>query len=173
MFSKRWQTVTLVSTTIFFSIFFSLISIVRHYNFNSNTSDLGIFNQTLYQYAHFSSGPNTIREVPHLLGDHFEITFIAFAPFYYLFGSYTLLIFQILAVLGAGLGIFYLSKKNTDSFYFSWSAMVIFFLSFGTISAVNYDYHNNVLGIAFLPWILLALQNNNKKLYGFGCNEYG
>ena len=46
----------------------------------------------------------------NLLSDHFELYPILFAPFYYLFGSYTLLIFQVLAI-GFGGFIVYTGYK--------------------------------------------------------------
>ncbi len=154
---KAYRTyLPMVIIVAFFAMFYSLLSLVPHYNFRTFTYDLGIPNQTLYQYAHGESGPNTLRHVPHLLGDHLEITMFLFVPFYYLFGSYTLLVWQIAAVLFGGAGVYVLTKHHTNDTLLSVGAMTIFFLSFGVISAIIFDFHNNAIGIAFLPWMLWA-----------------
>src|SRR5207249_10010788 len=114
------------------------------------------YNQAIYQYAHREGGPNTIRQIPHLLGDHAEFILFFFAPLYWMLGSYTLLIVQIIAVLGGGYGVYRASRLETDDEVLSAGAMAIFFLSFGVISAVTFDFHSNVIWTMFLPWILVA-----------------
>lgn len=160
---KKYRNFIILS--LFFLVIYSLVSIVRHYTFHSNAFDLGIFNQTLYDYAHLKLGPNTIRGVPLLLADHFEPIMFLFAPFYWLFGSYTLLIIQILFVLFGGLGIYLLIEKETNNKNYALVGSLLFYLSFGIFEALAFDYHNNVIGIMFVPWLFYFVKLRNFKLY--------
>ena len=155
-----------VVSTCFF-ILYCLLSLVNHYNFRTAGWDLGIFNQALYQYAHLQFAPNTVDSFPNMLADHFEITMMFVAPFYYIFDSYTLLIFQILMTIFGAVGIYlYLNRKTNDQ-WLSLGGVLIFYCFYGLFAAIFYDYHNNLTGIMFLPWILLALNENSKKKYYF------
>lgn len=108
--------------------------------------------------------PNTILE-KYILGDHVELILILFAPLYWLFGSYTLLIIQIIMILFGGLGVYSYLKLKTKDKLTSACGMAIFFLSYGILSALAYDYHNNTVGIMFLPWMLYFFEKRQLKYY--------
>lgn len=146
-------------------ILYALLSLVPHYNFRTHAYDLGIANQALHQWAHFQNGENTLHQVPNLWGVHLLFTILLFSPLYWLYGSYSLLIVQIIAVIGGGIGIYCLAKDHTKDEYLSIGAMSIFFLSFGVISAMIFEFHNNVLGMAFLPWLMLAWRKGKMKTH--------
>ncbi|MBP9718585.1 DUF2079 domain-containing protein [Candidatus Gracilibacteria bacterium] len=139
-------------------IAYGLLSLIPHFNFQTNAFDMGIFNQTIQQYANGVLGPNTVRSVPILLADHLELLLFIFSPLYWLFGSYTLLIVQIAATLFGGYGV-YLFVKNQLSTHqrgelIALTAAATFFMFFGLLTALAFDYHNNVVGIMFLPWMM-------------------
>ncbi|MBI5414393.1 DUF2079 domain-containing protein [Candidatus Peregrinibacteria bacterium] len=147
---------------VFFSLLYGIISLVPHYNFRTNAFDLGIFNQTIHQYSELEFGPNTIREVPTLLADHLEILLFVFAPFFWIFGSYTLLIIQILFVLAGGIGVFYVVKyeaKQSEK-WLPILALVTFYSFFGIITALGFDFHNNVIGAMMIPWLFFFFNTN-------------
>jgi len=154
-----------IAISLIFLVVYCLLSIVPHYNFHSNAFDLGIFNQTLYDYAHFNLGPNTIRGVPTLLADHFEPILFLFAPFYWIFGSYTLLIIQILSIILGGLGVYLLLKRETKNFFLILGGVSLFYLSFGIFQALAFDYHNNVVATMLVPWLLYFISNRNFRAY--------
>ena len=151
--------------TAAFAIIYAALSLVGHYNFHTNAYDLGIFNQGLYHYAHGELGPNTLRHVATLLGDHFELAPLLVAPLYYLFGTYTLLLVQITAILAGGYGVYRLVSRETGSRVVAITALLIFYLFFGVYSALSFDYHNNVLGAMLLPWLLLTLRQQQFRAY--------
>lgn len=155
----------LISVFIFFAAFYAFISLGRHYSYRSTAFDLGIYNQALYRYAHFTTGPNTILRMDNLLGDHFEVLMLLLSPFYWIFGSYTLLVVQLTAILIGGYGIYLLAKDTTGDDWLSLGTTVIFFLSFGLFGAMVFDYHNNVIGAMFLPWMLLAIRQKKWKRF--------
>ncbi|MEK7547679.1 MAG: DUF2079 domain-containing protein [Patescibacteria group bacterium] len=147
------------------AIFYGLLSIIPHINFQTNAFDLGIFNQAIQKYASFSFGPNTIREVDTLLADHFELLLFIFSPLYHLFGSYTLLIIQILFSLFGAFGCYLLIHKETTNKFLATSSLIIFLIFFGLITAIAFDYHNNVIGAMFIPWLFYTLKLRKIKLY--------
>ncbi|OGJ42416.1 hypothetical protein A3B60_03175 [Candidatus Peregrinibacteria bacterium RIFCSPLOWO2_01_FULL_39_12] len=147
------------------AIFYSLISVIPHINFQTNAFDLGIFNQAIQKYANFSFGPNTIREVPTLIADHFELLLFIFSPLYHLFGSYTLLIIQIIFALFGGLGCYLLIHKETKNKFLAVSSLIIFLIFFGLITALAFDYHNNTIGAMFIPWLFYTIKLRKIKLY--------
>jgi uncharacterized membrane protein len=154
----------ILAISIFFVIIYSLISLVPHYRFLTHSFDMGVFNQAIYQYSHLEITTNTVLE-KYILGDHVELIMIFFAPLYWLFGSYTLLIIQICAVILGGFGIYSYLKLKTKKEFISVCGMVMFFLSYGVLSALAYDYHNNTIGIMFLPWMLYFFEKKQLKYY--------
>lgn len=148
-----------------FAVFYALISIFPHFKFQTNAYDLGIFNLTIYQYAHFQIGPNTVRHVWSLLGDHFEPILFLFAPLYWIFKSYTLLIIQIIFTLIGGLGVYLLLQKETRNQKLALMGTTIFYSFFGLITALGYDYHNNTVGTMFIPWLFYFLATGRLRYY--------
>jgi len=137
-----------------FAGIYSSISLVNHYNFRTYGFDLGIINQQLYDYAHFRWNRNTVMQptFSNVLSDHFTILPMLFSPFYWIGGSYTLLIIQILAILFGGFGVYMFIKLRTDNEWLSHFAMLHFFLIWGIYSALGFDYHDNVIAAMFVPW---------------------
>ncbi|MBE9485255.1 MAG: DUF2079 domain-containing protein [Bacteroidetes bacterium] len=138
----------------FFAIIYSLISIVNHYYFRTYALDLGAYTNALYDYIRFQWNDSTVfREVgENLLADHFDLYLIIFSPLSLIFGSYALLIVQIAFILLGGVGIykyFLLSEKTSR---YALSATIYFYLFFGVISALSFDYHSNTIAAALLPW---------------------
>lgn len=133
-------------------IFYGSISLGSHFFFNTNAWDLGIFNQTLWQYAHWSLWPNTLRHVDTLLADHVEILLFLFAPISFIFGSYTLLYMQLGMMSLWGYGIYKLAvflEKDSHIIY----SLCLYFTFFWLTQAFVFDYHNNVAAVWLIPWI--------------------
>ena len=142
-----------------FAIIYLLQSLVNHLMFRSAAYDLGIFNNALYDYAHFrpnismvriGSGPGLYPK--NLLSDHFELYPVLFSPFYYFFGSYTLLIFQVASVVIGGFGIYKLISLRTKDDFLARAAMLHFYVMWGIFTALAFDYHNNVVAAMAIPW---------------------
>jgi len=134
------------------------VSIVNHYNFRTYCLDLGLFNNAIYDYAHFQWNNCSLLlpnfQINNTLGDHFSLLPVFISPFYWLFGSYTMLIFQIMGILWGGVGIYKLIFKISTNKAFSLLAVVHFFSIWAIYSALGFDYHDNVLAAMFVPWFL-------------------
>ena len=162
---KRQKNITLASVFTFAGVLYCLISLVNHYLFKTYALDLGLYTHAMYDYTHFRVDDcSMFKPVSQsILSDHFDLYLIILSPLVYVFGSYTLLIVQIAAVLLGGWGIYKLIGLYTDDDWMPVLASAIFFLSFGIIHALSYDYHSNVLTAMMLPWLLYFLK---KRKFG-------
>jgi hypothetical protein len=80
----------------------------------------------------------------NILEDHFTLLQICFT-FYYIFGTYAMLVVQIVSILFGGYGIYrYFTLSNTPRF--ALLAVIHFLTAWGIFSALAFDYHENVLG---------------------------
>jgi uncharacterized membrane protein len=150
---------------LFFGLVYADISFVNHYMFRTTAWDMGIFNNALYDYAHFKWNYAMVR-VPmspmakNLLGDHFELYPILFSPLYYIFGTYTLLLLQIVSILWGGLGAYRFILHKTGNAFLSRTALIHFLSIWGIYTALVFDYHNNVVAAMGLPWFLYYFDIN-------------
>lgn len=150
----------------FFTLIYSSISFVNHYYFRTYSSDLGLETNALYDYAHFRLNNSTLLqpELKNYLSDHFSLLTIFISPLIYIFGSYTLLIVQIVFILFGGLGVFKFFKHKTNDESFALISMIQFFLMWGIYSALKFDFHHNVLGAMLVPWFIYYFEKKKWPL---------
>jgi uncharacterized membrane protein len=146
---------------IVFGILYSLISLVNHYYFRTYALDLGTYTNALYDYAHFQWNDSSVFKAvkENLLSDHFDGYLMLFSPLSLIFKSYTLLVVQILCLLFGGYGVykyFSLQTRSTIPFF----ATLYFFIFFGVLSAVSFDYHSNVVAVSLVPWFFYLLKRD-------------
>lgn len=157
--SARWMAWAI---TLFFLAVYASISLYNHYAFRTFAYDLGIKNQAIWDYAHLRYNFNTV--LPELdgriniLANHFEPILFLFGPLYYIFGSYTLLVVQMLFILLGGWGIRGYFNASGKSDQLALLAMATFYATWGVYSALSYDFHTNVLGAMLLPWVFCFMQ---------------
>ena len=163
--SKRQKNITLASVFTFAGVLYALISLVNHYLFKTYALDLGLYTHAMYDYMHFRVDDcSMFKAVPQsILSDHFDLYLVILSPLIYVFGSYTLLIVQIVAALLGGWGIYKLIGLYTDDGWMPIFAVATFFFSFGIIQTMAFDYHSNVLTAMILPWLLYYLK---KRRFG-------
>ncbi|MCX6183035.1 MAG: DUF2079 domain-containing protein [Bacteroidetes bacterium] len=152
---------------LFFGLIFSAISLPNHYNLRTFGLDLGVFNQILHYLSKFQMPNCTIwlegKEFS-FLNDHFSPITILYTPLYYLFGSWTFLILQIASVLFGGWGVYKYAQLKSENKNFPIIMLVQFFGIWGIYSALAHDFHNNVVGAMFVPWLLYHYEKCNKKM---------
>lgn len=153
---------------IFFLLLYCSISLINHYEYRTFALDLGMFNQALYAYAHgekalFTLDPSGV--ITPFFATHFSPIMYLYVPFYYLFGSYTLLLIQIGAILYGGVGIYKLAelKLSGNKKIIILIILIQFFCCWGIFSALSFDFHNNVIGAMLVPWFVYYF-NKDKKL---------
>ena len=148
---------------ILFALIFASISFVNHYNFRTYGWDLGINQNAIYDYAHFRWNDCMIMQpqFTNVLSDHFSLYPLLVSPFYWIFGEWTMLIFQFLAILFGGFGIYKYVLNLTKNTTISTLAVAHFFSFYGIYSALSFDYHDNAVATMFVPWFLLYFEQRN------------
>ncbi len=154
--NKRQHNITLATVFAFAGVLYCLISLVNHYLFKTYALDLGLYTNAMYDFAHLRMDDCSmfLTQTRSILSAHFDLYLLLLSPLVYIFGSYTLLVVQIAAVLLGGWGIYKLIGLYTDDNRMPLLAVTVFFFSFGILHALSYDYHSNVLTAMMLPWLL-------------------
>ena len=145
-------------------VIFALISLVNHNLFRTYCLDLGYYTQCMWDYAHGRINQSILFEnnPKPCLAAHFDLYLVLFSPLIYIFGSYTLLILQIVFLLIGCFGMYKLLQLYTDNQIIPIIAALSFSLFFGTLHAVAFDYHPDVIIAATLPWFFYVFK---KKRY--------
>ena len=157
--NTAWLTATLAF------LLFAMVSFTNHILFRTYALDLGLYTNALYDYAHFRFADTSLflPESKNLLADHFDLYLMLFSPLSWIFKSYTLLVVQCVAVIIGGFGIYFLLNENEGTRPFRIWGMIMFYLFFGTLAALAYDYHSNVISAMALPFFFLMV---NRKAWG-------
>lgn len=157
----------IIISCLLFAILYSLISLVNHYNFRTYALDLGLYTNAAFRYAHFQLADSTLIKEYYepILGGHFDLYLILFSPLIFIFGTNTLLIVQIIALVSGGVGVYYYfdqtdSKNKTLPLF----AAIYFFSFFGIFGALSFDYHSVVVASSIVPWFFVAIKLNKKIL---------
>ena len=158
---KKYKYLLIIA--LFFTVLYSLISFINHYHFRTFALDLGLYTNASFKYAHFQMADSTmIKEYfEPILGGHFDLYLLFISPFTYVFGTYTLLLFQIIALSFGGFGIyryFNLFENKTIPIY----ATLYYYLFFGIYAAVASDYHSIVVASSLTPWFFVSVKQNRK-----------
>ena len=154
------------SVVLLFAVLYAVISFPNHYYLRTYALDLGMFNHALYDFAHGRANYFTLnlhgRDMPYL-ADHFSpITFL-YAPLQYIFGSWTPLVIQWLAILAGGWGMFRLSMHLLQNNIVRSSLIMFHFFSiWGILFALSFDFHNNVIAAMLVPWLFLCFEKKQR-----------
>ncbi len=135
---------------VFFGVFVSL----RHYNFQTQTWDLGIFDQTFWNTIHGRIMFNNIEEVSNHLGVHMSPFLFLLVPGYALFPSpYYLLIVQTIVLALGAVPLYLLAKRLLPDRSPFPLILSLGYLLYPSLHWVNiFDFHP----IAFVVPLLLA-----------------
>jgi len=150
----------------FFAVAYSVLAIIHHIHFLSGGFDLGIFDQSLWQYAHFLFPYNTVKG-KMILGDHLNLTFPLVAPLFWLWDDVKmLLIFQAVWISLSGFPMYhYIVKRGLGNIH----ALILTFLYllFYGMQYINYfDFHTVALGVGLLAWVLYFWEEEKWKWFG-------
>ena len=148
---------------ILFALIYCSISLVNHYNFRTYSLDLGVYNNAAYDFCHFQSNTCTqlLDITENYFADHFALIPVLVSPLFWIFGSYTMLIVQIVSILFGGLGVYKYISTKTESVWLPLLAMIHFFVLWGIYSALAFDYHDNVVAAMLVPWFLYYFEKEN------------
>jgi len=141
---------------IIYIVIFGVVTSLRHYNFQTQAWDLGIFDQVVWNIAHGNGMSTTLEFVQNHFAVHMSPILFLLAPGYLIFPSpYFLLILQTLALALGAWPLYLLTKSRF---------VAITYLLYPSLHWVNwFDFHP----IAFLvPAFLAAFYFAEKRRWG-------
>ena len=153
------------ATLVGFGVLFALISVVNHHLFRTSALDLGMMNHALHSFSEFQSNTYTLglrasAEKP-FMGTHFSPIMFLYVPIYWILGNSSLLWIQIGVILLGGVAMHRIARSQSNDSNAIWS--VIHFLTiWGIYSALEFDFHNNVVGAMLVPWLWVFLSEQRK-----------
>jgi len=140
-----------------FGLIFAVISLVNHYNFRTYALDLGMTTHALRELLHLREPVTTLltdSAPTSFFAAHFTLIPVLVAPLYWLFGSWTLLLVQLAAILLGGRGVWVFARGRETTAADANLVLAYFYSLWAIYSALSYDYHDNVVGAMTLPWLL-------------------
>jgi len=127
-----------------------------------------MFNHAIYYFSRFQNAIFSLSvngEIGNYFADHFSPLTVLLAPFRYIFGTYTLLVLQIAAVLFGGYGVFKLAVQSGIKHWLALVVLVQFFSIWAIYSALAFDFHTNVLAAMFVPWLVYFYRIENRRWF--------
>ncbi len=145
----------------FFGVVLALVSFPNHALFRTYALDLGLYTHAMWHYAHGRVHDSTLflESAQPILSDHFDLYLPLFSPLVFLFGSWSLLIVQWLAVIIGAIGLRRVLQRIGMTPALADVGMTMMLLFFGVFAAMAFDYHSNVVATMVLPWFILAMLN--------------
>ena len=167
-FTNKYFVILLFSFVIF-TIYFSYYSIKRVYTLNSYYYDLGIMDQVVYNTSRGRflemTNPTFLKNMSRL-AIHFDPILAFFAPLYYFWPKFEiLLVSQTLFVGLGGLVMFLLSNLFLKDKKVSLIFALFYFLNFHIARSLLFDFHAITLVIPLLFLAFYFYHRKNYRLY--------
>ncbi|MCO5273326.1 MAG: DUF2079 domain-containing protein [Flavobacteriales bacterium] len=147
-----------------FALIYALVFVPNHLLFRTYALDLGLYTHAAVTYAHghLADCRLFLGSGQPLLADHFDLHLMLWAPLTWLFGQWTLLLVQWVAVLAGGWGMWrWLRELGASPSTATWG-LAHFLAFFGIYGAFTFDFHSNVVATMAFPWYGLALAKQRK-----------
>ncbi len=161
---EKYSVKILFAWIIILFVLYSMLSIVRHNNFQSGAYDLGLYDQSIWQYSQFQIPYSTIKN-RIVLGDHLALTLPILSPLFWVWDdARMLLIFQ---AFWASLSVFPVFLLVRNRGYSSFTALCLSFvysIFYGIQFMVFFDFHPVALGVGLLAWIAYFLESKRWRL---------
>ncbi|MFM6983659.1 MAG: DUF2079 domain-containing protein [Chitinophagaceae bacterium] len=150
---------------LLFFVVYSLLAFVNHYLFKTFALDLGVYTNALYDYGHLQFNDKGVFKpvAENLLSDHFDLYLPLLSPLAYIFGQYTLQLFQILSILAGGLGVYATLIKRFNNQKMALIAQLCLYMSFPVFAALSFDYHSNVPAAMLVPFLFYFAETKRLK----------
>ena len=134
-------------------IVMGVLVVLRHYQFQTQAWDLGLYTQTLWNTLQGRIMQNSIEEIPQNLAVHMNPVMFLLVPLYALFPTpYALLILQTLIIALGSWPLYLLSRYILQEKFLSLVIAISYLLYPGTQWVNWFDFHP----IAFLPTFFFA-----------------
>lgn len=165
IFLKKYGFIFSIILALAGSVIYSILSLVRHMHFQSGAFDLGIYDQAVWQYAHFLYPFNTVK-MQMILGDHLTLSLALLAPLYWVWNDVRiLLVFQAVWISFSSVAIYlYVVKRkfsNIEALILSFLYLFFYGIQFG----IFFDFHPVIIGVGLMAWILYFWESEKWKWF--------
>lgn len=137
------------------------IVVYNHYNFRTFAYYYGVYNYAFYDFAHFTSTANPVLfdgRGASFMQDHFSLLLPLLSPLYWFFapltGTYTLLIFQWIAILYGAWGTYKYVSFKSGTGWIPLAAMFCYFTMYSRFASYVADCNLAIIGAALVPGLL-------------------
>jgi len=133
-------------------------------NYSQYIFDLGMWNRHFWSLIHFDLGPNPVKGF-NLFGDHASFLLVALAPIYALFQHVEF--FFLVQSVAVGVSIFpaFLIARRYFNDWQSYVWIILFLSFFGFWSAFTYNFHEIIVGVPLLTWLIYFYIENKWKSF--------
>ncbi|MCL5798329.1 MAG: DUF2079 domain-containing protein [Patescibacteria group bacterium] len=165
VFFKDWWFIIIYLTVYF--IVLNLVVLNRFWQFEAYYFDHGIYDQALWNLAHFRA-PLIDHVENHLLnqfGDHFDPTILLLIPLYWLTSSYTAILVVQNAIITASAGMLIFLGREIKNKLLLFSTIIAYTLFVGLQNAVISNFHSEFIALLTLGLTFLALERKKWHWY--------
>lgn len=164
--NTMWKVLPFILCLCFF-ILYSILSIVRHDHYQSFGYDLGINDQTVWQYSRFHLPITTIDPFPGQtkFAEHVELVYAFISPFYWIWSTRRMLLMvEAGFVCTAGIAVYLLARKKGLTYSVSLSLLISYLGFYGVQNVMWFDTHSASFAAAFLLWFIYFIETRKKWL---------
>lgn len=155
----------LIGWIVLLTVLYATLSVVRHNHFQSTATDLGIYDQAVWQYSKFIWPYNTVKD-RFILGDHLTLTLPILAPFFWVWNDVrVLLVLQAAWVMCSVFAVYQLVRVRKFSPTAALCLSVVYSLFYGIQYGIFFDFHPVLLAVGLIPWMLYFLETKRTKLF--------
>jgi uncharacterized membrane protein len=147
---------------------YSLLSLFRHWHFQSSAYDLGIADQTVWHYSRLEKSESSLMGLPNSLGDHFSPLMMVLAPFYWIAPKVeVLLVLQAVLLMAPIFPIFLFTRKRlgrVPAYIFA----AVYSILWGIQLAAQFDFHEVSLAVPLAAFAVYFMDEKHWKSF-FTC----
>jgi len=160
--SRKIVYYTILAAVVYF-VFFSFVCLNKYFQLGYHLSDLGIFNQIIWNTSNGRFFYNTTTPTSNFLGTHVAIDLLLFIPFYLINKSpTTLLVLQSFVFAASSIPLYFLAKKilsnNLEAFVF----VFLYLISVPIHGANLFEFHEEILAPLFLFISYYFIESDNQ-----------
>ncbi len=161
LIKKIFQNKFLVVCVCLYIIIVGTVSVLRHYQYQTQAWDLGIFEQTMWNTVNGRIMQNSLEEIQNHLGVHMSPFLFLLIPLYVFFQiPYFLIIVQTLALALAAIPLYFFTKEKLNNIWLI-RAITLSYLLHPSLHSLNlFDFHPVAF---FIPFVFSAFYFFEKK----------
>ena len=135
-------------------------------NFQSHGWDLGIFDQTIWQYSRFELGYSTVRLVPVLLADHWHPSLFLFAPSFWVWDDVRMLLIVQAAIVALGAApVYWIAREKLQGRFAQLCAVFSYLFFWGLLELIFFDFHPHCLYPPLIALMYYFVDRDNMSAF--------